>query len=69
MPSTGSEVGNAIGHSDAGHTGTVSERIIPILVTLVRITTLVMLIQPLNASSPMLMTLLGTVTLVRLAQP
>ena len=39
------------------------------LVTLSGIVTLVRLVQPENASSPMLVTLLGIVTLVRLVQP
>ena len=39
------------------------------LVTLLGIVTLVRLVQPANASSPMLVTLLGIVTLVRLVQP
>ena len=39
------------------------------LVTLLRIVTLVRLVQPANASLPMLVTLLGIVTLVRLVQP
>ena len=38
------------------------------LVTLLGIVTLVRLVQPSNASSPMLVTLLGIVTLVRLVQ-
>ncbi len=39
------------------------------LVTLLGIVTLVRLLQPENAESPMLVTLLGIVTLVRLLQP
>ena len=38
------------------------------LVTLLGIVTLVRLVQPQNAQSPMLVTLLGIVTLVRLVQ-
>ena len=38
------------------------------LVTLLGIVTLVRLVQPENAPSPMLVTLLGIVTLVRLVQ-
>ena len=38
------------------------------LVTLLGIVTLVRLVQPANAQSPMLVTLLGIVTLVRLVQ-
>ena len=38
------------------------------LVTLLGIVTLVRLVQPSNAASPMLVTLLGIVTLVRLVQ-
>ena len=39
------------------------------LVTLLRIVTLVRLVQEANAQSPMLVTLSGIVTLVRLEQP
>ena len=39
------------------------------LVTLLRIVTLVRLVQSPNAPFPMLVTLLGIVTLVRLLQP